>query len=776
MSATWDQLTGRTPTEVEPPPQRTTWGLLGAIGEEVITFLLTFTALIAVITSIERADWVEEMPQLGTVAAVSLLGGWMLARTRLPGWLLHPFGLLAGCAYVCFEVARELRLDPSAPQTWQHRAMELWSRNVDWFKAVRSGDFSTDPIPFVLMVVFATFAVAYLAAWAVARWRNPWLALAPGAIALLTNISYLPGQPSAELIVFLFAGILLFARLHMLRAVDRLTDEGGEAPPMLLSLEVLNLATWVGVLLIIAAWIIPTANHWGPFASIWERALSPVTARVERFGELFIGVSSKRSTGLHTFENVLPLQGSVQLGSDPLLSVDAPAEAYLRGAVYDTYTSNGWKLNTTTERPLTGLTVDAATAGTAQTKAQVRLPVPATVHVTGDFARKREFTFGEPLASSIGTRAIVGGAPEDILAVVPTSDIVADAEYHTVGSMSAATADRLLTSSVDYPQYVRERYLQLPAELPSEVRLLARQVAGDEKVPYKLAIKVEDYLRRSYLYGLDIGPRPPQTDSVRFFLFDRRQGYSDYFASSMAVMLRALGVPSRVAVGFALSDAERDPVTKQFVVTDQQSWVWPQVYFQGYGWVDFNPTPSRLAITRPGDDTDLATPAVGDLGDEAPSIDPNMDLDLPAEGSGVAAEGPQAAWARFVSRVGTGILVLAAAALVFGGAGRLAWDTPFRGMTPATRRWAKLQTFANWAGVRLSTDRTPLEEARQLGSAVRRPPIDLAPLARAYVAERYGRGDSTESTEETARLEQTYLQARSRLMKRAFSRFFSLRG
>jgi len=45
--------------------------------------------------------------------------------------------------YVGFEVARELRLDPSEPQTWQHRAMELWSRNVDWFKAVRSGDFET---------------------------------------------------------------------------------------------------------------------------------------------------------------------------------------------------------------------------------------------------------------------------------------------------------------------------------------------------------------------------------------------------------------------------------------------------------------------------------------------------------------------------------------------------------------------------------------------------------------------------------------------------------
>ena len=151
-------------------------------------------------------------------------------------------------------------------------------------------------------------------------------------------------------------------------------------------------------------------------------------------------------------------------------------------------------------------------------------------------------------------------------------------------------------------------YLQLPATLPGEIRLLARQVAGDEKNPYRLAVRVEDYLRRSYIYALDIGQRSPQQDSVQYFLFDRRQGYSDYFASSMAVMLRALGVPSRVAVGFALSDENRDPVTQQFVVSDQQAWVWPQVYFPNSGWIDFNPTPTRATVTRAGDVALEATP------------------------------------------------------------------------------------------------------------------------------------------------------------------------
>lgn len=781
MSATWDQITGTTPQAPRQTPRRTGWSVLTALGEEFLTFGLTFIALIAAITSIERADWVPEMPNLSNVAALSLIGGWVLARTRYSAWLLHIPGIALGFSFALFEVMSSIRLATGAPDTLTQRAQDLWQRNAEWFAALRAGSFSTDPIPFVLMVVIATWALAYLAAWAVARWRNPWLALMPGAIALLTNISYLPGQPSAELIVFLFAAILLFARLHMLRAVERLDIEDGEMP-LLMSLEVMNLATWVGIALIIAAWIIPTANHWGPFAAVWQQALSPVTQRVERFGNLFIGVSSKRSIGVHAFENVLPLQGSVVLGSKPLMRVDAPAEAYLRGAVYDQYTASGWKLGSTSERTFNGPSIDAANAGTPQTRAQQREPLQASVSVQESFARRRVFTFGDPVATDEPARAVVGGAPEDIIALAPVSELTAGAKYESVGGRSVATADRLLTAGADYPAWVRDRYLQLPSNLPSEIRILARQAAGDEQVPYKIAIRVEDYLRRSYAYSLDIGERPPQQDSVQFFLFDRRRGYSDYFASSMAVMLRALGVPSRVAVGFALSEGDRDPVTREFVVSDQQAWVWPQVYFPNYGWVDFNPSPSRPALTRPGDVTEEAIPADGLPESDLLPLDPDLDLDIPVvPGATIPLESPESAFDRFVRRTLTGLFALAGLVVIGGGVGRLAWDTPFRRLEPATRRWAKLQTLALWAGVRLRTDRTPMEEAVQLGAAIRRPPLDLRPLARAYSQERYGRGapaaaSGPEDAASADGMDQLYVQARSRLVKRAIGRFFSIRG
>jgi transglutaminase-like putative cysteine protease len=771
----WDQLFGQqqAPPLVEPPSR---WAGLLRGADEAITFLLVYVALSAVVGSVERADWVPEMPSLSLAATVGLASGWALARTALSAWLLHVAGVVLGSVVVVGMVLRNLQLPPElAAGGLLSRWSELVARNAAWLDALRQGNVSTDPLPFVLIVVGAAWFLAYIAAWSVTRWRNPWLALVPGAISLLTNISYLPGQPSAELVAFLFASILLFARMHFLRTVEQWgSGEGATPAPPLLSLEVLYLATWVGVGLLIAAWAIPTANNWGPFSRAWEQALAPVQERVDRIGRVFAGVGSKQSLGLHQFEAVLPLQGTIVLGTNPLLEVGAAEPLYLRGAVYDEYSGSGWKQGGTSERALTGTTVEAASFGTPQTRAQLRQPVPAAVLVDEPIARRRLFTFGEPVAADEAARLVIGGAPEDIVGLAPASGVVQRADrYQTVGTISAATVDRLRTSSIDYPAWVRARYLQLPADLPAPIRQLAGQIASGERVPYNVATKMQDYLRFNYTYSLEMGPRPPRTDAVSHFLFETKQGYSDYFASAMAIMLRAQGIPSRVVVGFALDSTALDPATKQFRVTDQASWVWTQVYFTGYGWVDFNPSPLRPAIARPGDDTEVAAAAAADAAAGATAGDvPDEEADIPRVSDEELAAAERAAFTARVTRIVTVVLGASVLVLVAIVGTRLTWDAAFRRLPPATRRWAKTQTLAAFAGIRMYPAQTPLEEAAALGAAITRPPLDLRPLASAYAAERYGGKRIEESPEASKRMEELYAAARGRLTRRLMRRLW----
>ncbi len=764
-----------TPAALRPAPAPHTALSKGLRGgwEELLTFSLVLIALLAVVVSIERADWVGEMPSLGVAAMLGLGSGWLLARTRASGWGLYLLGVAAGAVLVLGMVMHTMRLAaPLVDSGVVARWSELWARNGAWVDALREGNVSTDPLPFVLLVTFASWLLAYLAAWAIVRWRNAWIALVPGGVALLTNISYLPGQPSAEFIVFLFAAILLFARLHLVRTIEAWQGDRADAPP-LLSLEVLWLASVVGLGLVVAAWIVPTANNLGPVSTVWERALAPVNDRVDRVGRLFIGVGSKDSVGLHKFDDVLPLQGSISLDADPLLRVQADEAMYLRGAVYDEYTSAGWKLTDARGHALPGTTVDAASFGTPLTRAQFRLPAKATVEVIEPVGRQRLLTFGDPLATDDrNADLLTSAALEDVLALAPGSALADGRRYATVGTISAATIDRLVTASPDYPPWVRARYLQLPDNLPPEIATLAQQITRGDRVPYIMAARVEEYLRANYPYDLKIGQRPPRRDAVAYFLFDARRGYFDYHASAMAVLLRTLGVPARVAVGFALDEADRDPVTRLFTVSEQRSWAWTQVYFPAFGWVDFNPTPGRGQLVRAGDDSafldapqgESLNPEDGPLPDEL--MQPGV-VDVVSDGATADASDTS-----LVARL-LGWLVAAAALLLVGGAGaRFAWDSAFRRLPPDARRWAKLQLFAAWAGLAPRPEATPLEAAARL-SALVRPRVDFTPLARAYVTARYG-DPSRPRVADDERLDGLYTRARDRLLRRAVRRLLWL--
>src|SRR5205814_5957520 len=98
---------------------------------------------------------------------------------------------------------------------------------------------------------------------------------------------------------------------------------------------------------------------------------------------------------------------------------------------------------------------------------------------------------------------------------------------------------------------VRRRYLQLPRNLPRRVVDLARQATNGASSAYDKAAGLETYLRDNFTYSTHVAPIPPDQDWVDSFLFDSKQGYCDYFATAMVVMLRAQGVPARVASGFA---------------------------------------------------------------------------------------------------------------------------------------------------------------------------------------------------------------------------------
>ncbi|MFN2144382.1 MAG: transglutaminase-like domain-containing protein [Anaerolineales bacterium] len=162
--------------------------------------------------------------------------------------------------------------------------------------------------------------------------------------------------------------------------------------------------------------------------------------------------------------------------------------------------------------------------------------------------------------------------------------------YTVEVSRPVNSVDWMQASGFDYPDWVKQRYLQLPADLPDEVRVLGESFATQYQDPFSRARAIESFLRE-FPYTLDVPTPPADKDVVGYFLFDLQEGYCDYFATAMAVLARSAGLPARVVGGYATGTYQEEE--HLFTVTAAEAHTWVEVYFVGIGWVEFEPTPAR---------------------------------------------------------------------------------------------------------------------------------------------------------------------------------------
>jgi hypothetical protein len=168
--------------------------------------------------------------------------------------------------------------------------------------------------------------------------------------------------------------------------------------------------------------------------------------------------------------------------------------------------------------------------------------------------------------------------------------------YDAQSNIAQHAPAELRNAPQDYPPAVLLNYLQLP-RLDPRIAPLAAQITAPESNNYDKAVALERHLRTHYGYTLQLG-NSSHRDPLAYFLFERKQGHCEYFASAMAVMLRTLRIPSRVVNGFRTG--EFNDVTSQYLVRASNAHSWVEAYFPGYGWISFDPTPAAPAEVRTG--------------------------------------------------------------------------------------------------------------------------------------------------------------------------------
>lgn len=177
---------------------------------------------------------------------------------------------------------------------------------------------------------------------------------------------------------------------------------------------------------------------------------------------------------------------------------------------------------------------------------------------------------------------------DDTGSVFNSQRIGVKVRYEGVSRLPRIPVSQLRAAPAVYSNKIQDTYLQLPPGLDPRIKQLAEDVTSHASSPYDKASAIELYLKAHYAYTLDLRGDPGD-DPLAYFLFTRRAGHCEYFASAMAIMLREIGIPSRYATGFL--PGEFNDIGGDYIIRASDAHAWVEVYFPGYGWMTFDPTP-----------------------------------------------------------------------------------------------------------------------------------------------------------------------------------------
>jgi hypothetical protein len=560
--------------------------------------LLAFGMLILPALTMQAAAWTIGLEQLIPVSLLSVLLGFLLARSHYGELLCLVLSGVYGIGLVGLVTALNMPGDGSVLD----RFADLAQRVGAWFGVLAGQGVSQDNLIFVLFLSVLFWFLGHNTAWHIFRVDRVWRAILPPGLVILVNAFYYTGDAPLGYYMAVFAVLALL--LIVRSAIDEQEWEWYlrhiSFPPQLRT----QFLRWGGVLAILlvgVAWALPNGSESESLERIQEFLNSdPLSEINQLFNRLFASLDSE---GLATADyyggNMLQLGGAIRLGDQPVMLVqpDPPqAESgryYWRSRTFSTYEGGRWTptalLRLTVPDPGFDIENPPVLAGARlMSRQQFTMVLNASRLV---YTAPQPEVLDLPVAIDL---SYVGEAQElmDVSVIRPLEVLRTSDVYTATSSLVAADAPALRAAGTDYPLWVLAQYLQVGTSVTQRTRDLAVQIAAEAgaATPYDQAKAIERWLRANITYAETISGPPAGSDPVDWVLFEDRRGYCNYYASAMIMMLRSLGIPARLAAGF--SQGEWDGATQGYLVRERDAHTWVEVYFPGTGgWSSIRPQP-----------------------------------------------------------------------------------------------------------------------------------------------------------------------------------------
>ncbi|HET6380492.1 MAG TPA: transglutaminase domain-containing protein [candidate division Zixibacteria bacterium] len=730
-----------------------------------LAFGLLFVMLLSLGWSVQRAEWLDLLDFLVPVAFYALLLGTLLGISRLSVVITLPISAVVGAAIVLWAVGGEY-----FPQLTQgERLMELRTEAIDFTLLVIESGYGPQVTPYAIGLGVVMWVTAFIAGYTVYRHHRVLDAILLVGGFLIANAASIRTNLLAYLVIFSLAALLLWLRAALIGREEawqrRRVTENAEVPQSIMRTGVAFVAVSI-----VVAWALTGVAVAAPLTAVWNNLDGIYHGVRDQLDGVLGGLSNPEARISGTvFGDGYSIRGEWFSSNEPVLTYAADRGYYLKTATYDLYTGRGFKWS--------GIETRSVDPGSLvfpeETPEQPLVPESFEVKtlqfsIQGDVGRNL-FTPGYPTVTYV---PMVVGEPQGgaTLASLRSANPISPGQgYALTAAVSTATRAQLASAGTNYPPEISALYLDR-SRVTEQVAQLAVQIVEEAGAanPYEQAEALATWLRTNPEFAYSASapvPEDPERDIVDFFLFDPeggRIGYCEYYATAMAVMARAVGLPSRVAVGYAPGEEIELPGGVGggvFQVRQEDAHAWVEIYFPGYGWQIFEATKTIDPVIRPAGE---AAPSGGSLG-PAPSLPPLFDPGLGEEfalpsfdpitgGFRPGEEGPPPSDTRsgnllIIVTIGLAILLLAV----------WRWRKAtglLRLLAPGDRQWRSLTLAADRAGISQRPSETIYEYAGWLEEQIPTRRSEIRTIARGKVWQSYsGHGLTGEAL---ARIEEAW--------------------
>lgn len=547
--------------------------------------------------ALNATDWADHLKLVPLVVFFSVVAGSALAASVFPAWLSSIFSTVYGL----FVIGRQLGVTLQSITVWRDRIVALLGRVGVLMRVIVRGETNEDPLMFVLLMAVLFWMLGFISVWSVYRRGNAWGAIVPvGTTLAIFNVYYFG---SARLGVFL--GIFLLVSLFLAVWMDLESRNGvwrreRARVPTDTAYRTILVGFAVAVALVGLAWGAPAFARSEFAAETWDKLTSPLDSVKDRVGDTLGNVRGPVPVMPSEYSDILALEGGEQpvnrfvMEVDPVQFPTGGGRFYWRSRVYEQYDGEQW---TVPEPVFEAFDPDSPVVRAPDLEGRQLVDV----NIAPMSAAVRQlYAPSQPFWTDRQTQIAVTKSGEEIVDVLAlrVEDYIYEGETYRIESSLASPSEyQLRLAGQDYPDWVIENYMQVPEVITERTVQLAQEIVFGEQTPYDQALAITGWLRKNIEYSRETEAPPLDTEPIDWFLFDYQIGFCNYYASAEVIMLRSLGIPARLAAGYARGTY--NPAEGVYKVFGEDSHSWPEVYFPDLGWVEFEPTVSQPELVRP---------------------------------------------------------------------------------------------------------------------------------------------------------------------------------